>query len=53
MIMGRAADAQSSALESYLREHESAAVTIATLRYAWVEKMMAVTQESRRWAGFP
>ena len=45
MIMGRAADAQSSALESYLREHESAAVTIATLRYAWVEKMMAVTQE--------
>ena len=32
-------------MESYLREHESAAVTIATLRYAWVEKMMAATQE--------
>jgi ferrous iron transport protein B len=45
MIMGRAAGEKSSALESYLREHESAAVTIATLRYAWVEKMMAVTQE--------
>ena len=45
MIMGRAAGEQSSSLESYLREHESAAVTIATLRYAWVEKMMAATQE--------
>ena len=45
MIMGRAAGEQSSLLESYLREHESAAVTIATLRYAWVEKMMAATQE--------
>ena len=45
MIMGRAAGEQSSSLESYLREHESAAVTIATLRYAWVEKMMMVTQE--------
>ena len=45
MIMGRAAGEQSSSLESYLREHESAAVTIATLRYAWVEKMMTVTQE--------
>ena len=45
LIMGRVASEQSSSLESYLREHESAAVTIATLRYAWVEKMMAVTQE--------
>src|SRR5208283_1395526 len=45
MIMGRAAGEQLSSLESYLREHESAAVTIATLRYAWVEKMMAATQE--------
>ena len=45
LIMGRVASEQSSSLETYLREHESAAVTIATLRYAWVEKMMAVTQE--------
>ena len=45
LIMGRVASEQSSSLESYLREHESAAVTIATLRYAWVEKMMAATQE--------
>jgi ferrous iron transport protein B len=45
MIMGRAAGEKLSSLESYLREHESAAVTIATLRYAWVEKMMAATQE--------
>jgi ferrous iron transport protein B len=45
LIMGRTVSPQSSALESYLRENESAAVTIATLRYAWVEKMMAVTQE--------
>jgi ferrous iron transport protein B len=45
LIMGRMATGQLSSLESYLREHESAAVTIATLRYAWVEKMMAVTQE--------
>jgi ferrous iron transport protein B len=47
MIMGRAAGEQMSSLESYLREHESAAVTIATLRYAWVEKMMTATQEKR------
>jgi len=45
LIMGRVASAQSSSLEAYLREHESAAVTIATLRYAWVEKMMTATQE--------
>ena len=45
LIIGRAANEQSSLLESYLRQHESAAVTIATLRYAWVEKMMAATQE--------
>ncbi len=47
LIMGRVASEQSSSLKTYLREHESAAVTIATLRYAWVEKMMAVTQEKR------
>ena len=47
LIMGRIASEQSSLLASYLRDHESAAVTIATLRYAWVEKMMTVTQEKR------
>jgi ferrous iron transport protein B len=45
LILGRAGAKQSSSLDSYLREHESAAVTIATLRYVWVEKMMAVAQE--------
>ena len=45
LVKGRVADSQSSTLDFYLRENESAAVTIATLRYAWVEKMMAITQE--------
>jgi ferrous iron transport protein B len=45
LVMGRVAATESSSLDAYLRENESAAVTIATLRYAWVEKMMAVTQE--------
>jgi len=36
------------ALDSYLREHESAAVTIATLRFEWVARMMAVAQQKRR-----
>ena len=45
LILGRAGAKKSSSLDSYLREHESAAVTIATLRYVWVEKMMAVAQE--------
>ncbi len=45
LILGRAGAEKSSSLDSYLREHESAAVTIATLRYVWVEKMMAVAQE--------
>ncbi len=45
LIMGRVPPGQSSSLVSYLRENESAAVTIATLRFGWVEKMMTVTQE--------
>ncbi len=45
LIMGHASIGQSTSLDSYLRENESAAVTIATLRFAWVEKMMSVTQE--------
>ncbi len=36
------------ALESYIRENESAAVTIATLRFEWVVKMMAISQEKPR-----
>ena len=32
-------------LENYLRENESAAVTIATLRYEWVARMMAAAVE--------
>jgi ferrous iron transport protein B len=45
LVMGRAGVGKSSALNAYLRENESAAVTIATLRYEWVERMMAKTQE--------
>src|SRR5208337_1179700 len=32
-------------LDDYLGENESAAVDIATLRFEWVEKMVAVAQE--------
>ncbi len=45
MITGRIPPGQSSSLDAYLRENESAAVTIATLRFAWVEKMITVAQE--------
>ncbi|MDD5288164.1 MAG: ferrous iron transport protein B [Dehalococcoidales bacterium] len=45
LVMGRIITGQLSSLDSYLRENESAAVTIATLRFAWVEKMMNVAQE--------
>ena len=45
MIMERVSTGQSTELDAYLRENEAAAVTIAILRYTWVEKMMAVTQE--------
>lgn len=45
LIMGRVPPGQSSSLDSYLRENESAAVTIATLRFEWVGKMIAATQE--------
>jgi ferrous iron transport protein B len=45
LIMGRVPPGQSSSLVSYLRENESAAVTIATLRFEWVGKMMTATQE--------
>lgn len=45
LIMGRVPPGQSSSFVSYLKENESAAVTIATLRFAWVGKMMTATQE--------
>ncbi len=48
LIRGRIPEERWPALESYLRENESAAVTIATLRYEWVLRMMAVAQEKRR-----
>ena len=45
LVRERLSPAQWSALEPFLKEHESAAVTIATLRFAWVEKVVAVAQE--------
>ncbi|MCX6006277.1 MAG: ferrous iron transport protein B [Chloroflexi bacterium] len=45
LIRGRMPGEHWPALESYLRENESAAVTIATLRFEWIERMMAVSQE--------
>ena len=48
LIRGRMPAERWPALESYLRENESAAVTIATLRFEWVERMMAVSQEKPR-----
>jgi ferrous iron transport protein B len=47
LIRGRMPVERWPALESYLRENESAAVTIATLRFEWVVRMMAVAQEKR------
>ncbi len=48
LIRGRMPAERWPALESYLRENESAAVTIATLRFEWVGRMMAVAQQKRR-----
>jgi len=48
LIRGRMPAERWPALESYLRENESAAVTIATLRFEWVGKMMTVVQQKRR-----
>ena len=48
LIMGRIPPAQLSPLDSYLKENESAAVAIATLRFEWVAKMMAVAQAEHR-----
>jgi len=48
LIRGRMPAERWPALESYLRENESAAVTIATLRFEWVGRMMGVAQQKRR-----
>jgi ferrous iron transport protein B len=45
LVRQRLSQSQWSALESFLKEHESAAVTIATLRFEWVERMVGTTQE--------
>jgi len=45
LIKGRITEVDSEKLEQYLRENENAAVIIATLRYEWVARMVATTQE--------
>ncbi|MGA8848230.1 MAG: ferrous iron transport protein B [Dehalococcoidia bacterium] len=45
LVRQRLSQTQWSTLESFLKEHESAAVTIATLRFEWVERMVGTTQE--------
>jgi len=45
LVRQRLSPAQWSVLEPFLKEHESAAVTIATIRFQWVEKVVAVAQE--------
>ena len=48
LIRGRMPAERWPALEAYLRKNEPAAVTIATLRFEWVGRMMAVAQQKRR-----
>jgi ferrous iron transport protein B len=45
LVRQRLSPDRSSALELFLKEHEAAAVTIATLRFEWVERMVGTTQE--------
>jgi ferrous iron transport protein B len=45
LIRERIPSAGAAVLDPYLKENESAAVTIATLRYEWIVKMMATAQE--------
>jgi ferrous iron transport protein B len=45
LVRQRLSPTQWSALDSFLKANEAAAVTIATLRYGWVEKVVAVAQE--------
>ena len=48
LVMGRTSPEQHASLDYYLKAHESTAVTIATLRYEWVGKMMEVAQRKRQ-----
>ena len=45
LVRQRLSQTQWTVLDSFLKERESAAVTIATLRYEWVEKVVAIAQE--------
>ena len=45
LLLGRLSQEEWSALSSYLKTQESAALTIATLRFQWVEKVVAACQE--------
>jgi ferrous iron transport protein B len=45
LVRERLSQTQWSVLDSFLKGQESAAVTIATLRFAWVGKMVATAQE--------
>lgn len=48
LVMGRVPSERFATLDSCLKANESAAVTIATLRYEWVRKMMGVAQTKRQ-----
>ncbi|MBN1689487.1 MAG: ferrous iron transport protein B [Dehalococcoidia bacterium] len=48
LIRGRMSKERWSTLEAYLRDNETAAVTIATLRFEWIETMMSVVYEKPR-----
>ena len=45
LVRERLSPKQQSALDSFLKDQETCAVTIATLRFEWVEKMAALCQE--------
>jgi ferrous iron transport protein B len=45
LVRERLSQTQWTVLDSFLKEKEFAAVTIATLRFEWVEKVVAIAQE--------
>ncbi len=45
LIRERLSSKQQSELDSFLKDQEACAVTIATLRFEWVKKMVALCQE--------
>ncbi len=45
LVRQRLPQTQWLTLEAFLKRHESAAVTIATLRFEWVEKLVGATQQ--------